>query len=103
MVNVLIPCNISRPGRNYAVAASRGPLFHKKTGGMKTLELHEHQLLTAPLYGLFEAGPRPASAPKPTRTFMSGFYLDWEDGIKGSSGVLDSHGCPEIGGRPPRL
>jgi|SRR5580693_3109406 hypothetical protein len=97
MVNVLIPRNISRPGRNHAVAASIGPQFHKETGGQ------EHQLLAAPPNGLSEAGPRPASTPKPTRTFMSGFHLDWEDGIKGSSGVLESHRCPEIGGRPPGL
>lgn len=74
--------------------------FATVVNGVTTIGSQECQFLTAPGTGLFEVGFRayhrvegdPAPAPHPTRTFMSSFSLDWEEGLNGPSGVLDSGG-----------
>jgi hypothetical protein len=72
--------------------------FAKVVNGVTTTGSEECQFLTAPGTALFEVGFRAyhrvlgdsAPAPHPSRTFMSSFQLDWEEGLNGPSGILDS-------------
>jgi hypothetical protein len=72
--------------------------FSTVVNGTTTTGSQECQFLTAPGGGLFEVGYRAyhqvqgdaSPAPHPTRTFMASFSLDWEEGLNGPSGVLDS-------------
>jgi hypothetical protein len=74
--------------------------FATVINGVTTTGSQQCQFLTAPGAGFFEVGFRayhrvegdPGAAPHPSRTFMSSFSLDWEEGLNGPSGVLDSGG-----------